>query len=283
VYALRSLNVHRITDAIEELCVNACYRLPEDVNRALCEALGAEPWLPAQKALSLIIENACIAKQGNLPICQDTGMVCVFIELGRDVCLTGGSLTDAVNEGVRRGYSNGYLRKSVVTDPLRRKNTLDNTPAILHVDIVEGKSLRVTVLPKGFGSENMSRVRMLNPSDGLEGVKRFVLKTVQEAGGNPCPPIVIGLGIGGTFESCALMAKKALLRPIGSKNPDSYYADLEAELLQRINETGIGPQGTGGKTTALCVHINVFPTHIAGLPVAVNIGCHAMRRASCTL
>ena len=280
---MRTLSVERIQQAVESLSIRACYHLPPDVKNALEGAMCTEPWQKAKTILCQLMENADIADKGELPICQDTGMACVFIELGQDVHLVGGSLHEAVNEGVRRGYQNGYLRKSVVADPLRRSNTGDNTPALLHVDLTDGEICRVTVLPKGFGSENMSRIKMLNPGDGVEGVKRFVLDTVKQAGGNPCPPVVVGVGIGASFDGVALLAKKALLREIGSKHPNEYYAALEEELLQSINQSCIGPQGLGGHTTALGVHINAHPTHIAGLPVAVNINCHAMRRASVEL
>ena len=280
---MRTLSVCKIVDAVESLCIHACYRLPCDVRNALNEAMRAEEWPKAKTLLSQLIQNADIAGQGELPICQDTGMACVFIELGQDVHLVDGALIEAVNEGVRRGYQKGYLRKSVVADPLHRSNTMDNTPALLHVDIVTGEGCSVTVLPKGFGSENMSRVKMLSPADGVEGVKRFVLDTVKEAGSNPCPPVVVGIGVGSSFDGVTHLAKKALLREIGTVNPDGYYAALEAELLQLINQSGIGPQGMGGRTTALAVHINAHPTHIAGLPVAVNINCHATRRASAVL
>ena len=280
---MRTLPVQAIVDAVETLCIQACYQLPADIRQSLHSALNVEPWPKAKELLSLIIENADIAQQGILPICQDTGMACVFIELGQDVHLTGGRLDQAVDEGVRRGYQKGFLRKSVVNDPLRRVNTLDNTPALLHVDLVEGDACTITLLPKGFGSENMSRVKMLNPADGIEGVKAFVLETVQSAGSNPCPPIVVGVGIGSSFDGVTLLAKRALLRQVGSVHPDPFYAALEAELLEGINQSGIGPQGFGGKTTALGLHILAAPTHIASLPVAVNINCHVTRRASVTL
>ncbi len=280
---MRTLPVQAITDAVEALCIQACYQLPCDVRRSLECAAKTEPWPQARELLLQIIDNADIAQQGTLPICQDTGMACVFIELGQDVHLTGGSLDQAVDEGVRRGYQKGFLRKSVVKDPLRRVNTLDNTPALLHIDLVEGEGCTLTLLPKGFGSENMSRLKMLNPSDGVEGVKAFVLETVNLAGSNPCPPIVVGVGIGSSFDGVTLLAKRALLRQIGSVHPDPYYAALEEELLFKINQIGIGPQGFGGRTTALGLHINAAPTHIAALPVAVNINCHVTRRASVTL
>ena len=224
-----------------------------------------------------IIENFEIADSENVPICQDTGMACVFLEIGQDVHSTGGDLTDAVNEGVRRGYDKGYLRKSVVKDPIRRGNTGDNTPAMLYTEIVPGEQVKVTVGPKGFGSENMSAIRMFKPSAGLQGIKDFIIETVETAGPNPCPPMVVGVGIGGTFDKAALLAKKALMRPLDSSNPDPYYADLEKEMLEKINQLGIGPQGFGGKTTAIGLNIETLPTHIAGMPCAININCHVTR------
>jgi fumarate hydratase subunit alpha len=280
---MRTLQVEEIVQTVERLCVEACYKLPGDILGSLRAAAQAEPYSTARQTLGQIVQNAEIAQKGVFPICQDTGMACVFIELGQDVHLTGGSLLAAVDEGVRRGYTNGYLRKSIVADPLRRRNTLDNTPALLHVDIIDGEGCHITVMPKGFGSENMSRVKMLNPSDGAEGVKAFVVETVRIAGSNPCPPIVVGVGIGSSFDGVTLLAKRALLREAGSFHKDPFYAELERELLCKINQTGIGPQGFGGKTTALSVHIEAAPTHIASLPVAVNIGCHVMRRADASL
>ena len=280
---MRTVSVRAVTDAVESLCIEACYQLPSDVRAQLESAAQTEPWPQAKESLCQIIENADIAKKGILPICQDTGMACVFIEIGQDAHLVGGSLEQAVDEGVRRGYQRGYLRKSVVKDPLRRVNTLDNTPALLHIDLVEGDGCAITVMPKGFGSENMSRVKMLNPSAGIQGVKEFVLETVNLAGSNPCPPVVVGVGIGSSFDGVTLLAKRALLRKIGSVHPDPFYAALEAELLATINQTGIGPQGFGGRTTALGVNICAAPTHIASIPVAVNINCHVTRRASVNL
>lgn len=224
-----------------------------------------------------IIENYRLAEEKKMPICQDTGMACVFLEIGQDVHFTGGNLTEAVNEGVRRGYANGYLRKSVVKDPVRRGNTGDNTPAMLYTEIVPGDQVKITVAPKGFGSENMSAVRMFKPSAGIEGIKEFILETVEAAGPNPCPPIVIGVGIGGTFDKAALLAKKALLRDLGSHHPDPYYAELEKEMLEKVNALGIGPQGFGGRTTAIGLNIETMPTHIAGMPCAININCHVTR------
>ena len=274
---MRELDVSVIRDTVARLCVEANTCLPEDVKAAIREFQNKEEWAIARGVLDRIVENFHIAEEENVPICQDTGMACIFLEVGQEVHFVGGNLYDAVNEGVRRGYTEGYLRKSVVADPIRRGNTGDNTPAMIHTDIVPGDRVRITVGPKGFGSENMSAVKMLKPSDGLEGVKKFILDTVEAAGPNPCPPMVVGVGIGGTFEKAAYLAKKALMRPLDVRNPDPYYADLEAELLERINVLGIGPQGFGGLTTALGLNIEVLPTHIAGLPCAVNIGCHATR------
>ena len=277
---MRELDVSVIRDAVARLCVRANTHLPEDVRAAIRDFQTREDWAIARGVLDQIVENYRIADAENVPICQDTGMACVFLEVGQEVHFVGGGLYDAVNEGVRRGYTEGYLRKSMVRDPIRRGNTGDNTPAMIHTDIVPGDRVTITVAPKGFGSENMSAVKMLKPSDGLEGVKKFVLDTVEAAGPNPCPPMVVGVGIGGTFEKAAYLAKKALIRPLDVRNPDPYYADLETELLERINALGIGPQGFGGMTTALGLNIEVLPTHIAGLPCAVNIGCHATRHAT---
>ena len=275
---MRSISAELIRDTVAELCVRANRTLPADVEKALCSAAETEPWPLARSGLDILRKNLSVAGEKCLPICQDTGMACVFIELGQDVHIEG-SLRDAVNEGVARGYTEGYLRKSVV-EPLRRINSGDNTPALLSLELVEGDICRITVMPKGFGSENMSRLAMLKPAEGIEGVKAFVLDTVKSAGSNPCPPIVVGVGIGGSFDKAAVLAKKALLRPLDQRNPDPLYAELEAELLEKINALGIGPQGFGGKTTALGLAIEQFPTHVAGLPVAVNISCHATRRAS---
>lgn len=274
---MRELSVTKITDAVERLCMDACYHLPEDVKDAILRSRAAEDGEIAKTVLDNIIENYRIADADNVPICQDTGMACVFLEIGQDVHLVDGDLTQAVNEGVRRGYQNGYLRKSVVADPVRRGNAGDNTPAMLYIDIVAGENVKITVGPKGFGSENMSAVRMLKPSDGIEGIKAFILETVEKAGPNPCPPMVIGVGIGGTFDKVTLLSKKALMRPVDTSHPDPYYAALEDELLEKINALGIGPQGFGGKTTALALNIETMPTHIAGMPCAVNINCHATR------
>ncbi len=277
---MRELDVSVVRDTVARLCIEANTHLPEDVKNAIRAFQSREDWPIARGVLDNIVENFHIADAEHVPICQDTGMACVFLEVGQEVHFVGGGLYEAVNEGVRRGYTEGYLRKSVVADPIRRGNTGDNTPAMIHTDIVPGDRVKITVGPKGFGSENMSAIKMLKPSDGLEGVKQFVLSTVEDAGPNPCPPMVVGVGIGGTFEKAAYLAKKALMRPLDVRNPDPYYADLEGELLDRINALGIGPQGFGGLTTALGLNIEVLPTHIAGLPCAVNIGCHATRHAS---
>ena len=254
-------------------------KLPADVKAALDQAEAAEPWPLARETLGLLQQNLVVAADKELPICQDTGMACVFIELGQDAHISG-DLTEAVNEGVRRGYEKAFLRKSITADPLQRVNTGDNTPAFLTVHLVPGSGCKITVAPKGAGSENMSRLAMLKPADGVEGVKKFVLDTVEQAGANPCPPIVLGIGIGGSFDHCAALAKKALLRPLDKPNANPYYAALEKELLDAINATGFGPQGFGGATTCLGVAIEQKPTHVACLPVAVNISCHVTRRAS---
>lgn len=280
--SIREVNAVAITDAVEELCIRANTQLPPDVKQALDNAHAAEPWPLARQTLELLQQNLCVAAEKDLPICQDTGMACVFVELGQDVHIEG-DFEQAVNNGVRRGYGEGYLRKSVVCDPLRRVNTGDNTPALVTVKLTRGDKMRITVMPKGFGSENMSALKMLKPADGVEGVRNFVLDTVEKAGANPCPPIIVGVGIGGSFDKAACLAKHALLRPVNEPNPDEYYAALERELLDKINALGIGPQGFGGKTTALAVLIEAMPTHVAGLPVAVNISCHATRRASASL
>ncbi|MBQ8834093.1 MAG: fumarate hydratase [Oscillospiraceae bacterium] len=273
---MRQISAEVITETVARLCIEANCFLPCDMQKRIRESLEGEVWPQAREILERIIENFEAAGEGSQPICQDTGMACVFLKIGQDVHITG-DLTGAVNEGVRRGYREGFLRKSVVRDPLCRVNTGDNTPAVLYTEIVPGDRVEVTVAPKGFGSENMSGIKMLRPSDGLAGVKDFVVKTVEEAGPNPCPPIVVGVGIGGTFDKAAYLAKKALLRSVEEPNPDPFYAELERELLEKINALGIGPQGFGGKTTALAVNIETFPTHIAGLPVAVNINCHVTR------
>ena len=279
---MREIKAAAVTEAVAALCIQANAHLPADVEAALAAALAAEPWPLAKHTLGLLEKNLEMADQCALPICQDTGMAVVFAELGQEVHIDG-DFEAAVNEGVRRGYGEGYLRKSIVGDPLRRVNTGDNTPAALHLRLVPGDKLRLTVAPKGFGSENMSRLAMLRPADGVEGVERFVLETVRLAGPNPCPPMVLGVGIGGSFDGVALLAKQALLRPLDEPNPDGYYAALEKKLLAAVNELGIGPQGFGGKTTALGLAIEAAPTHVAGLPVAVNVSCHATRRASAEL
>ena len=279
---MRTIHASLLTDTIASLCVEANCRLPEDMRRSIENARNEEKWDTARGILDKIIENYNIADEKFVPICQDTGVCCVFLKIGTDVHIEG-DLIEAVNEGVRRGYRDGYLRKSVVGDPLRRVNTGDNTPAMLYTELVPGDKLELTVAPKGFGSENMSKLAMLKPSDGVEGVKDFVVKTVEEAGPNPCPPIVVGVGIGGTFDKAALLAKKALMRSTDERNKDEYYAALEAELLDRINALGIGPQGFGGRTTALAVNIETMPTHIAGLPVAININCHVTRHRTVIL
>ena len=279
---MRSIDSKVIEDTVARLCIEANLRLPPDVINAIERAEKAEPWDGAKRILSLLGDNVRIASEKTLPVCQDTGMACVFVELGQDVHIEG-DFEQAVNNGVRRGYGEGYLRKSVVCDPLCRVNTGDNTPALVTVKLTRGDKMRITVMPKGFGSENMSALKMLKPADGVDGVKNFVLETVEKAGANPCPPIIVGVGIGGSFDKAAYLAKHALLRPVNEPNPDEYYAVLERELLDKINALGIGPQGFGGKTTALAVLIEAMPTHVAGLPVAVNISCHATRRASASL
>lgn len=274
---MRRIKVDQITHAVARLAQETNYFLGGDVCRILSERKDAESSDLAKDILSMIEQNIEIAGQEGIPLCQDTGVACVFLEIGQEVFLEGGFLTDAVNEGVRRGYKEGYLRKSMVADPLRRTNTGDNTPAMLHVDIVPGDKVKVIFAPKGFGSENMSKVAMLAPSQGKAGVMDFVLQTVKAAGGNPCPPIVVGVGIGGTFDQVTLLAKRALLLPLDQPNEDPFYNQMEHDLLEQINKTGIGPQGFGGDTTALAVKILAAPTHIAGLPVAVNINCHVSR------
>ena len=277
---MREIEAAKITEVVEKLCIEANQYLPEDVQCAIKKCRACEDWDIAQGVLDKIITNFEIAEQENVPICQDTGMACVFLEIGQDVHIVGENLMDAVNEGVRRGYDKGYLRKSVVKDPIRRGNTGDNTPAMLYTEIVPGENIKITVGPKGFGSENMSAIRMFKPSAGLQGIKDFIIETVETAGPNPCPPMVVGVGIGGTFDKAALLAKKALMRPIDSENPDPYYADLEKEMLEKINELGIGPQGFGGMTTAIGLNIETLPTHIAGMPCAININCHVTRHQS---
>ena len=277
---MREVSVKKITEVIKELSMKSNYELGEDVYQRIEESMKKEESEVGKNILKQILENADIAKKELIGICQDTGFAVAFIELGQEVILKDGSLVDAVNEGVRQGYTEGYLRKSIVNDPLRRVNTKDNTPAVIHIDIVPGDRVKIIFAPKGGGSENMSEVRMLKPADGAEGVKNFVIDRVSRSGGNPCPPIIVGVGIGGTFEKCALLAKKALLREIGERNPDPYYAEMEVELLERINNLGVGPQGLGGRITALDVFIETHPCHIASLPAAVNINCHAARHKS---
>lgn len=273
---MREIDSALITEVVARLCIDANYHLPPDMKKQIISSSKEESWETASIILDQIIENFNIADENLQPICQDTGLACVFLSIGQDVHIKG-NLEDAVNEGVRKGYSQGYLRKSVVSDPLKRVNTGDNTPAMIYYDICPGDKLKITVAPKGFGSENMSQIKMLKPSDGIEGVKDFVIKVVEDAGPNPCPPIVVGVGIGGTFDKAAYLAKKALMRPVDQRNSEDFYAELEEELLEKINALGIGPQGFGGRTTALAVNIEKFPTHIAGLPVAVNINCHVTR------
>ena len=280
---MKTIDVGKITETVERLCIDANYYLNDDIAESLKKSLSLEESGTGKLVLQQLIKNAEMAKNQKMAICQDTGMAVVFVDIGQDVHITGGNLTDAINEGVRRGYQNGYLRKSVVRNPIDRVNTGDNTPAIIHYNIIEGDSLKITVAPKGFGSENMSALKMLKPSDGIEGVKDFVIDTVRKAGPNPCPPVVVGVGVGGTMEKAALLAKKALLRPINKRNNDSSIKNLEEELLERINKLGIGPAGLGGRVTALAVNVEIFPTHIAGLPVAVNINCHAARHAEAVL
>lgn len=273
---MREVLAKNITDVVKRLCIDANCHLPGDMKACIEDSFRAETWPAAKEILERIMENYQIADRENRPICQDTGLACVFVNVGQDVHIVG-NLTDAINEGVRQGYGEGYLRKSVVRDPLDRVNTGDNTPAMIYYDIVPGDQVEIIVAPKGAGSENMSQIKMLKPSDGLQGVKNFVLQVVEEAGPNPCPPIVVGIGVGGTFDKAAFLAKKALVRSSDQRNPDPFWADLEIELLNSINELGIGPQGFGGRTTALCVNIEQYPAHIASLPVAVNINCHVTR------
>ena len=274
---IREINVSEITAAIKEMCIQANHFLSPDMDKALKAATANEESPLGKKILNQLQENLKIAGEDMIPICQDTGMAVFFIETGQDVHFTGGVLEDAINEGVRQGYTDGYLRKSVVKDPLIRENTKDNTPAVIHYSIVSGDKVKITFAPKGFGSENMSRVFMLKPADGIEGVKNAILTAVSDAGPNACPPMVVGVGVGGTFEKCAIMAKKALTREAGTHSDIEYVAELEKEMLEKINNLGIGPGGLGGSTTALAVNINTYPTHIAGLPVAVNICCHVNR------
>lgn len=276
---MRRINVETITQNIKEMCIEANHFLSPDMKKVFDETAASEESPLGRQILGQLEENLCIAGEEMIPICQDTGMAVVFIKVGQDVHLIGGSLTDAINEGVRQGYVDGYLRKSVVKDPIYRENTKDNTPAIIHYEIIEGEQVEITVAPKGFGSENMSRVFMLKPADGIEGVKDAILTAVRDAGPNACPPMVVGVGIGGTFEKCAEMAKHALTRNLEEESPVEYVRDLEKEMLETINNLGIGPGGLGGRTTALAVNIETYPTHIAGLPVGINICCHVNRHA----
>ena len=280
---MRTIHTGEIISNIRQMCIEANHMLTPDMQKALECAVTDEKSPIGQKVLGQLQDNLQIAQEDTIPICQDTGMAVVFLEIGQDVHFEGGSLTDAINEGVRRGYVDGYLRKSVVKDPLIRENTKDNTPAVIHYDLVPGDKVKITVAPKGFGSENMSRIFMLKPADGIEGVKNAILTAVKDAGPNACPPMVVGVGIGGTFEKCALLAKKALTRPVDERSSIPYVKELEEELLATINRLGIGPGGLGGSTTALAVNIDTYPTHIAGLPVAVNICCHVNRHSVRTL
>lgn len=274
---MRTVQVQEITEQIREMCILVNHELSQDMQEKLAEAKSCEESVLGKQILEQLEDNLKIAKEDRIPICQDTGMAVIFLEIGQDVHLEGGNVEEAINEGVRQGYVQGYLRKSVVKDPLIRENTKDNTPAVIHYSIVPGEQIKITLAPKGFGSENMSRVFMLKPADGIEGVKNAILTAVRDAGPNACPPMVVGVGIGGTFEKCALMAKKALTREAGSHSDIPYVKDMEVEMLDKINCLGIGPGGLGGTTTALAVNINTYPTHIAGLPVAVNICCHVNR------
>ena len=280
---MREIHSNEITNAVRELCIKANSFLPKDIENSLKKSFEDEKFEIAKDTLLKLIENSSIASSENVPICQDTGMACIFLEIGQDVHISGQFIDDAINEGVKQGYEEGYLRKSIVKDPINRINTKDNTPAAITYEFVPGENIKITVAPKGFGSENMSKIKMLKPADGIEGVKKFITDTVKEAGPNPCPPMVIGVGIGGNFDKVAALAKKALLRPIDEYNSDDFYKNLEEEMLVKINQLGIGPQGFGGKTTALGVNIETLPTHIAGLPVAVNISCHVTRHASCII
>ncbi|MBF7083347.1 fumarate hydratase [Desulfallas sp. Bu1-1] len=280
---MKTIHKEEIARAVAKLCKQANYYLGQDMTDALQKAYDQELSLTGKEIIQQLLKNADIARSEEVPMCQDTGFAVVFVELGQDVHIEGGALEDAINEGVRRGYTEGYLRKSIVGHPLERVNTGDNTPAVIHLKLVPGNKMKITVAPKGGGSENMSGIKMLKPAEGVEGVKKFVLDTVKAAGPNPCPPIIVGVGIGGTFEKCALLAKEALLRPVGTPSHRPEIARLERELLDEINSTGIGPQGLGGRFTALAVHIEIYPVHIASLPVAVNINCHASRHKEIVL
>ena len=274
---MREVHVSDITKEVKRLCMDANYYLGSDVVARIKAFMEKEESPTGKEVLDKILENAEIARTEHVPLCQDTGFAVCFVELGQNVSLVGGDLTEAINEGVKQGYEEGYLRKSIVSDPIERKNTGDNTPAIIYTDIVPGEKVKIIVAPKGGGSENMSEVKMMAPAAGVEGVKEFVVDRVRRSGANPCPPVIVGVGIGGTFDKCAQIAKRALLRPVGSKHPNPFYADLEAELLEKVNKLGIGPQGFGGRITALAVHIEVHPCHIASFPVAVNMQCHVAR------
>ncbi|KPL03540.1 MAG: fumarate hydratase [candidate division Zixibacteria bacterium SM1_73] len=280
---MREISTKDIIKAVKDMCIDANYNLGKDVEDALRKAYEKEESPVGKATLSQILENVEISKQGEFPMCQDTGTAVLFVEMGDQVLIKDGNLFEAINEGVRQGYKEGYLRKSILADPIERKNTKDNTPAVIHLDIVKGDKLKIVCAPKGGGSENMSEVKMMKPADGVEGVKDFVIDMVKRSGSNPCPPIIVGVGIGGSFEKCAEMAKRALLRPIGSKHPNPFYADLEAELLEKVNKSGIGPQGFGGTQTALAVHIETYPCHIASFPAAVNINCHVARHKEVVL
>jgi fumarate hydratase subunit alpha len=283
VTKMREIPVSEITEAVKKLCISANYNLNSDVYSAIENSKDNEQSPIGKNILSQLLENADLAKENCKPICQDTGMAVIFMEVGQEVHFTGGNITDAINEGVCQGYIEGYLRKSVVSDPILRVNTKDNTPAIIHYNIVEGDKVKIDVAPKGFGSENMSKVYMLKPSDGIEGVKNAIIDCIEKAGPNPCPPMVVGVGIGGNFEKCTELAKKALLRPVGSHSDKEYVKEMEKELLERANNLGIGPQGLGGNTTVLGINIETFATHIAGLPLAVNISCHVTRHGQVTI
>jgi len=280
---MREVSTKDIIKAVRDLCIDANYYLGKDVEDALRKAYDQEESPVGKATLKQILDNVEISKRGEFPMCQDTGNAVVFVDMGDQVLIKDGNLFEAINEGVRQGYKEGYLRKSILSDPIERKNTGDNTPAVIHLDIVKGDKLKIIVAPKGGGSENMSEVKMMKPSDGVEGVKNFVIDMVKRSGSNPCPPVIVGVGIGGSFEKCAEMAKRALLRPIGSKHPNPFYANLEAELLEKVNKLGIGPQGFGGTQTALAVHIETYPCHIATFPAAVNINCHVARHKEAVL
>ncbi|TYQ16164.1 UNVERIFIED_CONTAM: fumarate hydratase subunit alpha [Acetivibrio alkalicellulosi] len=280
---MRTIHIDQIVKTIEQLCIDANYYINDDIMEELNKALKTEQSQIGVDIIQNLIKNALMAKERKIAICQDTGMAVVFMDVGQDVHIVGGNLIDSINEGVRKGYENGYLRKSVVGDPIERVNTKDNTPAVIHFNIIEGDRIKISVAPKGFGSENMSSIKMLKPSDGIEGIKKFIIDTIDIAGPNPCPPIIVGVGIGGTMEKAAILAKKALLRPINKRNDLNHIKEIENDVLKKINMLGIGPSGLGGRITALAVNIEVFSTHIAGLPVAVNISCHATRHADATI